>query len=259
MNGLRRSSILGKKARHLVLTTSNDSRVKGNSQQLYEDYQKLKRLTPLKLLQTGYILPDDLRRYYPNKPLNEPLEYEYHRIRTNEGNNVLHLITVGDFIPRYWLVDQWDTLHESPNISITEISNTNYGQRAKYVVTQYVSDQKSSYVRSSMSKNFIYPNWRSDYEQLKYLTYHKGIKHAYRKSKFSNWHYEWYTESERYEQKLDRGKYQTRFSPVVIPSDKYLLLNKWEKLLDSKLTSQSGGCYDETSSGSSRQPPPRSI
>lgn len=263
MNGLRRSSILGKRARHLICTTSDEPTVKGNSHQLYTDYKELnkriRRITPLKLYTLGYLTTSDFRRYYPGKPITQPLDYEYHRIRTNEANGVLHIIQVGDFIPQYWLSDTWDDIHHSPIAPIKEISSANYGQRAKYVVTQYVSNQHSSYVRSSMSKNFIYPNWRADYENLKYRIYHQGIKKAFRNSKFSNWKYEWYTESERYAQTLDKGKYQQRFSPVVIPSAEKLLIDKWERLLDSRILQQNGGTNDENSSNTSQQPPPEST
>jgi hypothetical protein len=239
MNGLRRSSILGKKARHLVLTTSAHPHVKNNSERLRIDYKELnkriRRVTPLQLIVMGYIVLSDLRRYYPNKQINEPLDYEYHRVRTNEVNGVLHIIQVGDFLPYHWVKKQWTEIHHSPNISITEISNENYGQRASYVVTQYVSNQQSSYVRSSMSKNFIYPQWQRDYNELKWHIYHQTIKHSHRKSKFSNWEYEWNTTSEIYAQTLDRGENQTLLFPLEIPSDKILLIREWNKVMEIKV------------------------
>jgi len=248
MNGLKRSAILGKRSRHLVLTTSDNPKVKSNPDQMYEDYrklnQKIKRLTPLKLYRQGYLPLASIRKYYPNKRLNETLDYEYHRVRTNEINGVLHIVQVGDFLPYYWVKKQWKKLHYSPNISITEISNSHYGQRAKYVVTQYVSDQKTSYVRSSMSKNFIYPGWCQDYQMIKNSIYHYHFKGQHRKNKFSDWTTDFYSQSEWLTKLYSPPPSQTQLLPSEIPNDKALFVSTWENFLTEKLT---GGGSSEIS------------
>lgn len=239
MNGLRRGSILGMRSRHIVYTTSNDPRVKGNSVRLYNDHKevtkRIKRATPLKLVTQGYISAKDLHKYYPGKPLNEPLNFEYHRVRTIEGNGVLHIVAVGDFIPYYWLQDQWIEIHYSKNISIVEISNKNYGGRASYIVTQYISDQGSAYVRSSMSKNFIYPGWKREYDEIRNNVLHGSIKRAYRDNQFSNWQYEWYTTAELYANKLDRGKNQSVLFEVEYQTDKQMILQQWTAHLEHRV------------------------
>ena len=67
----------------------------------YSDlYKRIRRLTPLKLLTTGYITKRQLRIQYANVPLNQKLKFEYIKIKTSEGaEGVLHILYFGDFLP----------------------------------------------------------------------------------------------------------------------------------------------------------------
>jgi hypothetical protein len=235
ISGLKRAGITKKRARHLVLTTSNDPAVKSNPKQLYIDAKELtkrvRRMTPLKFILTGFILPTEAHKYFPNKPINEPLYYQYHRVRTNEVNGVLHIVAVSDFIPYHWITQQWEEIHKSPIVSITEISPDNYGDRANYIVTQYVSDQKSSYVRSSMTKNFIFPGWSKQYTALKNSIYRYRYK-GQQRDDYGNWHIIYYSEAEWNEKQFYRDKNQTRLFPVVLSTDTKLIRERWDACIN---------------------------
>lgn len=72
--------------------------------------------------------------------------FEYFRVRTNEGNGVVHLIFRGSYLPRSWVKAQWEAIHKSWNVDIRECQR--YHQ--KYIVNQYICDQQG-YTRYSMS------------------------------------------------------------------------------------------------------------
>lgn len=253
MTGLKKCSVLGKTARHVVLTTSNDVRVKGNHKQLYADYKevvkRVRRLTPLKLVTMQFIAPSDLRKYYPNKPINEKMEFEYNKVRTSEGNGVLHVIEVGDFIPYHWLKDQWEDIHFSPNISITAINNKHYRQRAHYVVSQYVVSHTTAYVRASSSKNFIYPHWREDYENIR-NTANRGYGYkSARLNQWGGWTYQFYTKIERYEKDRKISDTQTRLFDVDRRTNNYAFIRNWNNFLENKFTQKDTACTIKKTEG----------
>lgn len=72
--------------------------------------------------------------------------FEYFRVRTNEGNGVVHLIFRGSYLPRSWVKDQWEDIHSSWNVDIRECRR--YHQ--KYIINQYICEQEG-YTRYSMS------------------------------------------------------------------------------------------------------------
>lgn len=72
--------------------------------------------------------------------------FEYLRVRTDEGNGVLHVVFRGSFISRKWLKDQWEDIHSSWNVDVRDCQRYHMG----YVVNQYLCNQ-SGYTRYSMS------------------------------------------------------------------------------------------------------------
>jgi hypothetical protein len=115
--------------------------------------QIIRRTKVIDLVMLGYIANDGLRKYYPNKKLGDSLIFDYFRVRTNEGNGVLHILFKGDYIPYNYLVDIWNDVHNSWNIDIKEVKVNRESalKTSCYVVTQYLSNQDSSYQRSSKS------------------------------------------------------------------------------------------------------------
>lgn len=72
--------------------------------------------------------------------------FEYFRVRTNEGNGVVHVLYRGSYIPRSWLKAQWEDIHQSWNVDIRACQR----YHAKYVVNQYICEQEG-FTRYSMS------------------------------------------------------------------------------------------------------------
>lgn len=46
---------------------------------------------------------------------------KYWKIRTNEGNGVLHIVFRGMYIPQRWLSEQWADIHKSPIVDIRSL------------------------------------------------------------------------------------------------------------------------------------------
>jgi hypothetical protein len=60
-----------------------------------------------------------LRRYH--------FKMKYWKIRTNEGNGVLHIVFRGKYIPQKWLSAQWADIHKSPIVDIRSLRETRKG------------------------------------------------------------------------------------------------------------------------------------
>jgi len=76
--------------------------------------------------------------------------FEYVRIRTNEGNGVLHILYRGTFIPRKWLQNQWTDIHSSWNVDIRDTQR----YHCSYMINQYLCGQ-SSFICYSMSIGWV--------------------------------------------------------------------------------------------------------
>jgi len=77
--------------------------------------------------------------------------FEYIRVRTSEGNGVLHILYRGTFIPRSWLKKQWEEIHASWNVDIRDTQR----YHCSYIVNQYLC-QQSSFVRYSCTTQWIF-------------------------------------------------------------------------------------------------------
>jgi len=54
---------------------------------------------------------EDLGKFYPGKPVDEPLRFQYAGCRTDEGHGVIHLMVAGDYLPVRWLRSWWMKIH----------------------------------------------------------------------------------------------------------------------------------------------------
>lgn len=62
---------------------------------------------------------------------------DYFRLRTSEGNGVLHIVYKGCFIPQTWLKNAWNEIWESPIVFIQAL----HGEKrlAKYLISHYMA------------------------------------------------------------------------------------------------------------------------
>jgi len=155
LSGLRKHK--GELLRFITLTTAKG--MKRDIRQAFKVlHERIRRLTPLKLLKQGYITKDELKKYYPNKPLNEPIRFEYFKVETAEGvAGVLHILYFGDYIPQKWLSDVWREITGTAYIvDIRACREPVHSPKrlARYVVSQYVAGQKA-FIRFSWSKGWV--------------------------------------------------------------------------------------------------------
>lgn len=125
-SGVKVASILKQPIKHLVLTSSEE----GSSRNIANDFQILRKRI--------------LRKFHVALP--------YFMVHTNEGYGVLHvLIRTKKYLPQQWLSIQWNAIHKSTYIWIKETPD----DVARYVVTQYVANQGTSYQRCSWSHSWV--------------------------------------------------------------------------------------------------------
>jgi hypothetical protein len=138
--------------------------------------ERIKRLTPLKLIQGGYASPKQLRCQYAGKKLNEPLRFDYLKIKTSEGpHGVFHILYFGDFIPQAWIKEAWfDITGSCQSAFITACKNKTYDDKrlSRYIVSQYCISQQDGighlkFVSYSWSFNWAYPGFVNDWEWMK--------------------------------------------------------------------------------------------
>ena len=86
--------------------------------------------------------------------------WDYLRIRTSEGNGVLHVVTNWRYIPQRILSKEWKSIHKAP---IVDIRALYYGRGLKNYLNRYLKNQG----RLSYSRNWIAKGWRTVYRTIK--------------------------------------------------------------------------------------------
>jgi hypothetical protein len=91
---------------------------------------------------------------------------KYWKIRTNEGNGVLHIVYRGKFIPQRWLSDAWLDIHQSPIVDIRKLYETRKGLTGIvfYLVGGYLS--KQSFERMSWGYSWVFPGFVATWKRL---------------------------------------------------------------------------------------------
>lgn len=91
---------------------------------------------------------------------------KYWKIRTNEGNGVLHIIFRGKFIPQEWLSDAWFEIHKSPIVDIRSLYETRRGLTGIvfYLVGNYLA--KQSFERMSWGYSWVFPAFVRSWKRL---------------------------------------------------------------------------------------------
>jgi len=135
-SGVKVAQILKLPIKHLILTSSPE----GGKRNIANDFQTLRKRIYRKF---GVLL-------------------SYFMVHTNEGNGVLHVLyREKQYLPQKWISAQWDEIHLSSYVWIKQPPN----DVARYVVTQYLADQGTSYQRCSWSHSWVCKGfvkaWRS--------------------------------------------------------------------------------------------------
>jgi len=81
---------------------------------------------------------------------------EYFRLRTSEGNGVLHIIYKGCFIPQTWLKNAWNEIWGSPIVFIQALRGEK--RLARYIVGRYMAghSRPGLFVRQSWSWGWVF-------------------------------------------------------------------------------------------------------
>lgn len=171
----------GDDVRFLTLTSADDS-PDDITYSFKRLVQEIRRLTPQFLIDWKLITLHQAARYYAGKPADEPLTIEYCGCRTNEGNGVIHVLFVGDYIPFKWLQDTWQRVHGAFHVNVKRVRTGTADKVAGYCLGQYITNQ-DGFVRMVVSKGWLYPGARAEFKALvgekqKALGYEAGFKAA---------------------------------------------------------------------------------
>jgi len=83
--------------------------------------------------------------------------FEYWKLRTSEGNDVLHIVFSGPWIPQSWLSCSWEEIHDSPIVYIQELRQKRK-KLISYLMTHYLPahDHGKLYTRMSWSWGWVF-------------------------------------------------------------------------------------------------------
>jgi hypothetical protein len=192
LSGLKFARFGGKQVRFLTLTTSV---LQANvcdydiTQDLTKNFQvmykRIKRYSPWRLYKEGYISDNKMKSKYRNAGITKKFDFEYFKVQTNEGNGVLHILYRGEWLPYNFLVDNWQDIHISWDINIKYVNMDDIKEASSYVVSQYMSSQESSYVRSSQSWKWIFRGFKSKWYLLKY--HYRKFPSCFKNNLFDIW------------------------------------------------------------------------
>jgi hypothetical protein len=140
MSGLTVGKSRSERLRFMTLTTSSEA--KGRN--LNADFRALKMRI--------------FRKFH--------FKMKYWKIRTNEGNGVLHIVFRGKYIPQKWLSEQWADIHRSPVVDIRSLYETRKGLTGIvfYLVGNYLT--KQSFERMSWGYSWVFPAFVSCWKRI---------------------------------------------------------------------------------------------
>lgn len=141
----------GEKVRFMTLTTSPLTA---------EGLDKYERL---ELLQRDF-------RAFKRRIEREFGNFNYIAVRTLEGYGVIHILYRGSYIPHSWIVDNWNELHGSFIVDIREPRGSAY-DGARYVVSQYLSDQRTPKFVYGWSKDWVFSGFVNDWNEIRRRCY----------------------------------------------------------------------------------------
>ena len=156
-SGVKVADILHLPVKHMVLTTSPEASMRD----IARDFQTLNK----SIFRTfGFKLPVFMvhtseGNCFFQQRINKRGKVYYHLL-----GGVLHILYRGKFyIPQQWLSNEWSRIHHSSYVYIKQVPDTDI---ARYVVTQYVSNQASSYQRCSWSHSWVKKGFVKEWSRL---------------------------------------------------------------------------------------------
>ncbi len=123
----------------------------------------IRRTTPQRLVEEKWVTLEELKRFYPTKPIDEPLRFEYAGCRTDEGHGVIHLMVSGDYLPVRWLRSLWVKIHAAKQLNIQLIKRRD--KVAGYILGQYIGKQ-NNFIRMYVSRGWLFPGARASFLEL---------------------------------------------------------------------------------------------
>jgi hypothetical protein len=192
-SGIKVSTILHIPIKHLVLTTSPEASARNTA----NDFQTLRKRIQRKFgFNLSYFLvhTSEGNHFFEEHYTQRGREIKpYYRL----FGGVLHILYRSKkYLPQKWVSNQWEDIHKSCYIYIKEVPDTDI---ARYVVTQYVANQGTTYQRCSWSQSWV----------------QKGFVKAWQT------HLRWY--------------HQYRFKLNLDFMD---LLNKWDRWIENQVIKQ---------------------
>ena len=145
LSGVTHHEANRRRIRVITLTTSPQGRVEGD---LNADFQVLRKR---------------IVRKFGSK-------FDYWKLRTSEGNGVLHILYVGPWIPQSWLSKNWGEVHNSPVVWIQEFQRRRK-RLVSYLMSHYLPahDEPQLYTRMSWSWGWVFRGfcgaWRYFWKQ----------------------------------------------------------------------------------------------
>jgi hypothetical protein len=92
---------------------------------------------------------------------------KYFKVKTAEGNGVLHIVYRGQFIPQKWLSQQWVDIHHSPIVDIREIHWKNgVIPLTNYLITNYLCGKGQKVERMSYGWGWLWKGALKSYKNI---------------------------------------------------------------------------------------------
>lgn len=143
LSGMKRGMGFGERLRFMTLTTADG----GSYAELNAHFGVLKQR----------IRREVWTRKKPKKRLKKAWRFDYAKVKTNEGNGVLHILFRGDFIPFSWLRRNWYEIHGAIITNICEVKYT-LNRMSAYLVRKYLAGH--TFIRLGYSPKWIFPHSR---------------------------------------------------------------------------------------------------
>jgi hypothetical protein len=158
----------GDRLRFMTLTTAPEAVERNFGKDWNLFVTRLRKYTPMRLLQEDYITWTDLKRYYRSRPYGKgpcgTLVMDYCAVQTWEGNGVKHCAIYGDYLPQAFISDLWDSCHHTKIVDIRSPKGTNGHQLSSYFLGQYIADQ-DMLNRYSWSRDWVYRGFCRQWSQ----------------------------------------------------------------------------------------------